>query len=261
MLRIVLLLLVIVIPSGSYAERITIAADPWCPYNCEPKSQDEGFMVVLVKEILAKNNIEVDYISMPWARALKEAEKGNITGVVGALKTDAPGFIFPEYPQGVITDSFFTKAESRWIFNDVDSLSDKSLGIIEGYTYGKKLDEYIKANRYDYDRVQIAGGDDALGQNVAKMLSGKLDVVIEDRNVFNYYANKQNVSDKVRFAGVVPSDGKKSDHLYVAFSPAVTKSQEYANMISEGMKEMAKSGKLRSLIYKYRFQDWSKEVK
>ncbi len=43
------------------ADTITIAADNWCPMNCEPESKEPGFMVEIAQSILAKAGHKVVY--------------------------------------------------------------------------------------------------------------------------------------------------------------------------------------------------------
>ncbi len=47
---------------------ITLAADIWCPYNCDSKDERPGFMVELAKEIFQKKGINVQYVIVPWVK-------------------------------------------------------------------------------------------------------------------------------------------------------------------------------------------------
>lgn len=248
-------------PQSSFAEKIILAADPWCPYNCEPKSEKEGMMIDIARKIFAKKNIEIEYVSMPWARAVKEARRGTIAGIIGALKTDAPDFIFPEFPQGIITDAFYTNTKSSWKFSEINSLKEGSLGIIEGYSYGKQIDDYVRENRSDYDLIQTIAGDNALETNINRLISGELSIVIDDMNVFNYNLNKMGLKDEVRFAGVVIENDSKSNYLYIAFSPDNENSKKYADILTKGMKKIISNGEIKNILRKYNFVDWTKSVK
>ena len=47
-MRALFLLAVSLMPVSAFADVITVRADPYCPYNCEPKSEKEGRAVARV---------------------------------------------------------------------------------------------------------------------------------------------------------------------------------------------------------------------
>ena len=90
-LQIILLLVLSLFVSILRAENATIVigADIWCPVNCEPNSDHPGYMIEIANKIFKEQAVKVEYQVMPWARAIVEAEKGNIQAIVGAFKGDA----------------------------------------------------------------------------------------------------------------------------------------------------------------------------
>ena len=57
-------------------------------------------MVDIAREIFAASGFDVEYRNYGWARSLSLARENRIDGVIGALKGDAPDFVFPERPMG-----------------------------------------------------------------------------------------------------------------------------------------------------------------
>jgi len=49
-LSIIALLLSLFLISPAIADTITIRADVWCPYNCEPDSEKPGYMIEIVQK-------------------------------------------------------------------------------------------------------------------------------------------------------------------------------------------------------------------
>lgn len=45
---------------------LVIAGDYWCPYNCNPESENQGFLVELARRALYIYGIDVDYRMMSW---------------------------------------------------------------------------------------------------------------------------------------------------------------------------------------------------
>ena len=58
--------------SNVWADVITLRADEWCPYNCQPKSQNPGFIIEIAETVFKKAGHTIDYQVMPWARPRSE---------------------------------------------------------------------------------------------------------------------------------------------------------------------------------------------
>lgn len=251
MKKIVVVFLMIVLGSLQVsAETISIRADVWKPYNCEPNSKEPGYMVEIAKKIFEKHGYKIDYDILPWTRAIEETRKGKIDAIVGAAKGDAPDFIFPQNEQGISANAtMFIKKGGKWRYTDLESLKTEQVGIINGYSYGEKVDKYLKNNP---SIVQVVSGENALELNIKKLIAGKISVIVEDRVVIAYKIKEMNVQNDIEEAG---SDGSASK-IYIAFSPANNKSDEYAKILSEGMDIIRKNGELKNILNKYGIKDW-----
>ncbi len=255
MKKILVIIAIMLLPNLVQAEKekLVVVADIWCPYNCQPNSQNEGVLVEIARAALKDEDIEVVYKTMPWARAIDEARDGRIDGIIGAARGDAPDFIFPDISQGKLKDVFLVTDKNKdFKYKNIRSLSDKTLGVIEDYSYGDEFDKYIEKNYENSDLIQASSGDYPLGQNIMKLMKGRLDVVIEDEKVLLNYLKDKN------FKGlhIIQGEGKNtSDELYVAFSPhskLKEKSKKYAKLVSDYTKELKEDGDLKKLYDKYK---------
>jgi polar amino acid transport system substrate-binding protein len=233
------------------AATITIVADEWCPYNCEPGDEKPGYMIEIAQRALAAAGHDVEYRTMPWSRAIEEARRGRFDAIVGAAHGDAPDFVFPEHRMGVSANVFLVKRGNPWRFDGLDSLQQVSLGTIRDYSYGDPLDEYIAGNERDETRIQIVSGGTALDTNMRKLLAGRIDVLVEDRNVVEHALAGSELADAFEIAGDLGEDD-----LFVAFSPAAEASDDYARLIDEGMQRLRASGELAAILRKYGVKDW-----
>lgn len=233
------------------ADVITLRADEWCPYNCEPNSDEPGFMVDIARIVFKKAGHTVEYGVMPWARAIQDTRKGKYNGIIGAGKDDAPDFVFPENELAVMSGEFYVKKGADWEYKGLESLKDKVLGVIKDYTYSDVIDGYIEENGQNSKRVQVASGDNALDSNVKKLLAGRIDILIEDSNVMGLYIKENRKEKMLLTAGTLAPD-----ELFIAFSPNNPKSTEYAKTLSDGIVDMRKSGELAIILEKYGLKDW-----
>ncbi len=69
-------------------KKVVLAADEWCPYNCEPGSAKPGYVIELAKIIFEKKGYEFDYKMMPWEQAKSDALQGKMSGAIGMDKEE-----------------------------------------------------------------------------------------------------------------------------------------------------------------------------
>lgn len=237
--------------SSVFADEVTLRADIWCPYNCEPHSERPGFLIEIAKSVFEKAGHTINYELLNWSRAILETRKGEYDAIIGAYRGDAPDFIFPENELAVSQICFYTKKENKWEYTGLDSLSTVTVGVINDYSYGDLLDPYIKEYERNHERVQISSGDNALEKNFSKLIKDRITTFLEDQMVMGYFLRKNDQSDLIRKAGCL-----KGENVYIAFSPVNPKSKEYADLLSQGVQELRESGKLKIILDSYGVTDW-----
>lgn len=233
-------------------EEITIAADFWCPFNCQPNSSHPGYMIEIAQRVFSQHNIKVTYQIIPWSRALKLCRAGHITAVVGGYKSDAPDFIYPENEQGSIGFSFFNLAENRWTYQGEKSLEPLLLAIAYDYVYSAELGQYIKKYQSDNEKIHISYGDQPLKENMQLLTQGLVDVLVETEPVFWYASQQVNSQALFRQAGQV----QQAIPAFIAFSPKQVAAKRYARLLSQGMEQLRASGELAEILAKYGLTDW-----
>lgn len=240
-------------PSGVRAETVTLVADIWCPYNCEPGSEKPGYMIELATKAFSRHGIKVDYKVMPWARAIEDTRHAKYNGIIGAYYSDAPDFVFPQIAQGTCQFAFYVRANDDWVYTGATSLSGRSLGVINDYSYSKELDAYIAAQSSDEKSVQVASGDNAMDINLRKLLAGRLDSFIEDRQAVSYMLSQNPDIKKtdLKEAGILPDESDENGAIFIAFSPNHPKSEKYAKILADETAAMRKSGEMTKILSRY----------
>lgn len=251
-LSLIVLSLALCIASTARAETITLVADEWAPYNMTPGSPREGYIVDIARKAFEAKGHTLMYRVVPWKRALEETRAGKFNGVIGASRTDATGFIFPEEELAVNRLTFMTAATSRWTFTKRDDVRTIRLGVIEGYDYRAWLMSYIREEHQDQEQVQIMHGNTPLEQNIRKLLSGRLDAVVDSENALLFTSRNMGVRNQVRIAG---RDSEPA-YIHVAFSPALKESRTHAIILSEGIRRMRADGSLKKILDSYGLRDW-----
>lgn len=231
---------------------LTLAADAWLPFNGTADTEPEGFMLDVAREVFDSRGIEIRYINTSWSRAIKGTEEGLFDGAVGASIGDGENLVFPGQELGRGYLAFYVQSDEQWTFEGIDSLSGKSLGVIESYDYRPWLGKYIRENNGDSRRIQVMSGENPLEQNIMKLVSGRVDVVVGNESTIRFAAKKLGILEKIKPAGY----DDQVAFLYIGFSPANPRSEEYARILSDGINELRLNGRLGEILDRYGLKDW-----
>jgi len=192
----------------------------------------------------------VSYKKLPWTRAIKMAKKGEIAGIIGAIESEAEGLFVPSEEQGLMYAKFFSAKSSNWQYHDINSLNQEKviLGAISGYDYDEEIANYISGNP---SKVYLSHGDTALPELIRLLYHSRIQVLIEDQAVFWYNVSKLGFkSEGFRVAGITSEPQK----LFIAFGD-----KKNADILSDGIKKLRKSGRLKEILKKYNLVDWKTE--
>ena len=228
-----------------FRRTLHLSADPWCPISCNPSSNNPGIGVELARAIYEPLGYRIVYTVEPWARTLDDARHGKVDAVIGADRSDDPTLVFPHKPLAHVNYDFYALTRSGLKNASLDTLKTKRIGAITGYGYGT-LDPFIKAQRTQRGLVQDASGEDALQQNIMKLLAGRIDVIIESSTVMDYRLAQVDLGDVIEHIG-----GQPSGHIYLAFSPALPQSKKLAEQFDAGILRLTASGELETIYQRY----------
>lgn len=185
-------------------------------------------------------------------RSIAETRTGRYSAIVGAITEEAPDFIYPSEPLGMSSDGFAVREGTKFHYAGQASFDGLTIGVIRGYDYQDNVDAYVKAYHSDRSRVQLTAGDNALEQNLKKLVAGRIDVVIDDENVLRLAIQELGLSDRLEIA----ANDVAPEPAHIAFSPADAKATEYAKMLAEGVVELRASGRLAEILGRYGLADW-----
>ena len=242
---------------------ITVVADVWCPYNCQPDSPQPGYMIEIAKEALAKHNVTLNYQVVTWSIGITQVEKGEKDALIGVRKEESPSLIYPGQSIGAYKIKAYVRTGDSYSFTGPDSIQDKVLGIVQDYSYGADMDKYITSTALN-KKLFIVSGQEPIAILVNNLLSSKLDVLLDDANVTAYYLKLKGLQDKVSIAGsVVTKDAQGATVtplLYIAFAPGNPQAKQYADWIDLEIDAMRKSGRLAEILKPYGIDDWQTPI-
>lgn len=248
-LLIVLLTLNISVYAAIDKPKLIIAGDYWCPYNCKPGSKKPGFLVDIFTRAMQIYDIEIEYIMMPWSKALEELDKGNIHGIIGINNIRNKKLVASKLPLEHSTTRAYIKKDINWIYDGPNSLRGKKLGIIMDYNVDDAINNYFGINYpLNPGDFVVEEGENAVVESIANILEDKCDVYIEDERVVKYYLQTTGFEDYIKDAGVISS---RKLPIYVAFSANIPNIQKYIQYFEKGLASLKATGEYDEFRLKY----------
>jgi len=205
--KLLILILFFISPSISANETITLAAEnSWPPYS---DKNGNGISKDIIQAAFNAVNVNVEFITVPYARALKMAENGQVDGAfnVTKQKSTIEKFNFGEVPIFKVAASFYYHNDSKLNFSAVNDIPKEiSVGVIIGYEYGDNYEVY----KDQFKVVKVANQFQLIGL----LLNKRIDMAIMFDDVAKIKLHKMGLKyDDIRKGKV-----NHISDIYVAFS-------------------------------------------
>ncbi|MBT4265947.1 MAG: transporter substrate-binding domain-containing protein [Deltaproteobacteria bacterium] len=232
--------------SITVADTVILVADKWCPYNCTPGAEQPGFLVEIARKAFERAGHKLEYRLMPWKRAVAEAKKGNVNGIIGFTKKNVKGFITTQKELIIAREVFFAKAGSPWKYSSVRSLEEiERVGFPNGYHFTSDIDAYIKKSK----NVYLIPGAEPLKSMVKMLLHNRIQAFPENAIVVEYYLKQNGLTGKLTVAGEY-----SRSPIFIGFGLQSATHKQDAAIISEGMQALQDSGEYDRIMKRYGLQ-------
>lgn len=239
---------------SAQADRLSLRADYWCPYNCQPTGDRQGYIIDIARAVFAPRGDEIDYDIIPWSRALLEVEQGKITAAIGAVPNEAPALRFHREPIGLSGNSFAIRRDFTFSYTGIDSLRGLRFGAMQDYSYdnGGEIDQYVAQAHSSGDTLQLVSGHEGTSQNLRKLMGNRVDVIIDSHFVIQYAVSELELTDRV---AVLPAFAPGP--IYLAFNPTAPQTAAYIDALDNGIRSLRASGQLAAILARYGLRDWA----
>jgi polar amino acid transport system substrate-binding protein len=252
--RLPILILLGLAAAPATADTIRIRADEWLPYNGRSTLRPPGYMIEMASAIAEAAGHRIDYRHIPWDDALAGVESGSFDCVVGAAAEEVPGFPRPALAWGESQSVAYTLAASTLVIDDVEAIKSLRLAVLADYSYGEVLDAWIEGEGAGSDRlVAVETNVRASRAVLSYLIAGKVDVVIDDRNVILNTLRDEGLEGRV----VERLEVGPADPVYIACTPADPRGARYAALFEQGTRQLRESGQLANILARYGLTDWA----
>lgn len=194
--------LVCLVATGAFAEpnKLVIATLEYPPFITTGPPVG-GPVVDRVRSVFARLGVEVDIVVYPIARGLSMVETGKVDAYFSLKRTPEREriLLFTRQPLVTQTFVFFARADSKITWTGrMDELRNRRIGVVSSTSYGPLFDRAAKELLIHLDEANT------FEQNLAKLIAGRVDLVINSLDVGRELVQRLGAEDQV-IALVPPS--------------------------------------------------------
>lgn len=220
------------------AERILVAAeDDWPPYSSRQAGSAEptGFTPALVREIFARRDIAVDFVTVPFSRCLHYAETGHAVACFNVTITDDNRNQFYWHPTPMFHEGlaiFALRGRFQPELSDKD-LQGRRVGITNAYTYPSDF-----MNSPQIERL-VARSD----ANLLNMLvMGRVGFIILNSLPGQLRILEAKLGTRIERVGMISNDG-----FWLSFSKRHPDGERLSKIFEEELVRLMASGRVAEL--------------
>lgn len=197
---------------GTAEAPITIvrSIDDWGPNEFMGEDgRPTGFHIDLIQMAAEQLNVNIEFVSMPWKRALKTIEKGEVDAISYTIfSPDRTGYLIYDAGNAISIGSTrfaYLKGRSFNYDGSLESVKDRKIGVIRGYSYGEKFDRNKLTNLINVNTEE---------QLLMMLLEKRVDLILVNIDHLKY-----KYSHLPEFSEVTSMDiASDSYDIYLAFS-------------------------------------------
>lgn len=188
---------------------------------------------------------DVEFVAIPWIRALKMVQDGTVDAALCATRTEEREAyaVFPDEALLSYDATLFVRDDSPLQTADAEALRGKSFAVVKGYSFGG-VDSWLEENGMIR---QEATTRESL---VQVLLAGRVDTVLDTRLPMFHDLERMGVADQVR--RLTPSLSETPGYLMFGNHG---ESGELARAFSEALAVFKNTPEYREIAERYRMDD------
>jgi len=224
----------------SQSNLIKLATLEWPPYVSK-KVKGMGFTSEIANQTFKKAGYDVKIYFMPWAKVLKDVERGKYDAGFPAYYSKQRNFIYGLSKMIAKGPLVFAKRKDSPIdYKQLTDLKKFKIGIVRGYV---NTTEFDNAN---YLKKEIGNSDE---QNLRKLLKKRLDLVVIDKYTAIHILKTKIIKEKESITFLnIPLEEKG---LYVAFSKKKSDYKKKLDIFNTAFDAITKEGLIDKIMKKY----------
>lgn len=237
---------------------IEITADPLptltfsAPFNSPPYKWIDhdnyiGIDADIVREACHRAGIPAIFQDRPWTRVLAEVKAGSADGGFAAFKTpdreDFAHFVIGS-PIHYSTYVLFVKKGQEFPYKTIEDLFRKQIGISRGFSISKDFDTAVQEGKIEVQEITD------LKQNIQKVLNGRIDAFVHNRD-YTLYALKTQGFDSNVVMLPVPVQPARPAYLMISKAADIPHKEVVIERLNTALREMHEDGTIARIHENY----------
>ena len=210
-------------------ETIVLAAeDSWPPYS---DKAGNGISKKLIQAALAASQFEVEFIAVPYARALELTEHGLVNGCFNVTRQadTEQRFLFGEQVLLIAQASYYYPSDKPKSYQSPAQIPDATrIGLIRGYEYGNAYEQH----RHRFQELRVSTQE----QLVSLLRAQRIDMAIMFDKVATHTLEAMALPDN----SITKGELNHQSDIYVAFSRKLPISNKIIKALDGGLEKLKK---------------------
>ena len=236
-----LIMFAVLLPTGASADEITLAVlGDFPPFQWEEAGKVTGIDADIIREVCRRLGIGLKFQVMPWKKALKSAENGDVSGLTASLYNEkrAEYLYYTQESVHIQKNIIMIRKGNNIKISGFDDLKNIKTGVVRDFSYGPEFDS-IRG----LDKVVCTDQKEL----VRLLAAGRVDAAMGSEMPLMFNARQLGVQDKLEVAHVVTEY-----RAYTAFSKASgEKGEVLARKFDTVLREMKKEGLDQKILDTY----------
>jgi len=222
------------------AEPVVFACNEFPPFKMENSDTGlKGFDVDFLEEIFRRADIALKIVYLPWKRALREAQRGEVNGVCSCSRTaERDSYLTYSAPLGRASSGLFSLAENKFPpLKKLEEIESKSVSVILGYNLIENL-----AAAGIQNIVQVASEI----QGAKVLINGRTDYFYGYKEPVLFNLKQLGTSEGIAYNEIAYSE------YYACFSKNAKGMDLLVERFNRGLKTIQADGTYDQILSKYR---------
>jgi len=229
--------------------------DEWCPINCNYEVRGKyGLVTDILMAVVADNGHTFQTVFVPEKRkyeALAE-DRTNIVTVTPSEAARLQNLIISEEPIMMLRRGVVKQKGSPRTYHTIEDFESISMGINLWPGWPQFLQDHIDRAKKVGKAVELSG-ENIYARGVEMVKRKRIDVFYGTLMSLKYYAKVSGFDDAVE---IEHSRLQSEIPFYTAFHGDNPNARAYAEMLSNGIRKLRKSGRLTEILEPYGLEDW-----
>lgn len=229
------------LPLATGAAPLTLYTINYPPFQYQEGGAVKGMMPEIVQEAFRRSGRDVTIEVIPWPRALRAAQDGEMDGLFTVFRAPEREHYLDYCHESLIDQRivlFVKKDSPAGMGEDAANLPNLRLGLVNQISYGPIFDQQVRAGKYQ--KIEMSNNFE---EAVKKFGAARFDVLVASEYVGKYYLQRQGLLSQVRqlpqVIETVPS--------YLALSKA-RQQKSVCNGFDKALRAMKQDGSYQAIL-------------